>query len=244
MSEKTLSRTVTGEVHQPVRLYYEMYRPENVIKILSRLKCIQRDPQKNRFVWLYQEEAASLKFSIPYQEINPELHPIVIGSFVVKPRNILICDVRSVKRALLAIPFFDHYISRKFAKVLNLAILNRYSQIHEDKGSCYDALFDDYPKKFQPPFDFASLADSVKGIDDPMQKILFLHEHTLKVGEKPLNEIETFPTNYYEDGIEALKATLVFREVTAIRHFLGDNRLSFNELIQPICDRIGYISAL
>ena len=238
MSEKSLSRTLTGEIHQPVRLYYEMYNPEEVIKTLSRLKCIQRDPQRNRFVWLYQEEAKSLKFAIPYHEIDPELQPIVIGSFVVKPRNILICDVRSVNRALLAIPFFDRYIHRKYAKVLNLAILNRYSQIHEDKGSCYDVLFDDYPKKFQPPFDFISLSDSVKDIEDPMQKILFLYEHTLKAGEKPLDEIETFPTNYYEDGIKALRATLVFREVTATRHFLGDKRLSFNELMQPICDKI------
>src|ERR1700722_17013195 len=117
MSEKSLSRTLTGEIHQPVRLYYEMYNPEEVIKTLSRLKCIKRDPQKNRFVWLYQKEAKSLKFAIPYHEINPELHPIVIGPFVIKPRNILICDVRSVKRALLAIPFFDRYIPQKYAKV-------------------------------------------------------------------------------------------------------------------------------
>lgn len=236
--EKSLSRTVTGEIHQPIRLYYEMYRPEKVITALSRLKCIQRDPQKNRFVWLYQEEAKSLEFSVPYNEINPEMHPIVIGSFVIKPKNILICDIRSVKRALLAINFFDRYLSRKYAKVLNLAILNRYSQIHEDKGSCYDALFDDYPKKFQPPFDFDALSDSVKDIADPKQKIRFLYEHSRKSGEKPLDEVETFPTNYYKDGIEALRATLVFREVTAIRHFLGDTRLSFNELIQPICDKM------
>lgn len=82
------------------------------------------------------------------------------------------------------------------------------------------------------------MSDAVKDIADPAQKLLLLYEHTLKVGEKPLDEIETFPTNYYEDGIEALRATLVFREVTAIRNFLGDKRLSFNELMQPISDNI------
>ncbi|MBA3238843.1 MAG: hypothetical protein H0T62_10940 [Parachlamydiaceae bacterium] len=187
---------------------------------------------------MYQEEAKFLEFPVPNNEINPVLHPIVIGSFVIKPKNILICDLRSVKRALLAITFFDRYIPRKHAKVLNLAILNRYSQIHEDKGSCYDALFDDYPKNFQAPFDFDALSDTVEGLADPKQKILLLYEHARKTGEKPLDEIETLPTNYYEDGIESLRATLVFREVKAIRHFLGDPRLSFNELIQPICDEM------
>ena len=63
MQEKRLLTTTTGEMLQPVRLYYEVVDLSQVLTSLSQLRYVENDPPNDRFVWLYRDEARQLKFS-------------------------------------------------------------------------------------------------------------------------------------------------------------------------------------
>ena len=107
---KKLLMTMTGEIHQPVRLYYEVYDKAKVVQAFKTLRCVQFDLDKEGWVWLFQSEAKKLKFATPYGKIPKHRRPIIIGSFRFPQVDIMWLDVRSYERATKAIVFFDRRI--------------------------------------------------------------------------------------------------------------------------------------
>ena len=84
ISERTIGMTVTGEVFQPVRLYCKVLNRNKIEKDFNRLRCIEFDASKNRWVWLYDGEAKYIDFQNKFSSLPEEIHPIIIGSFVWK----------------------------------------------------------------------------------------------------------------------------------------------------------------
>ncbi|KPK75130.1 MAG: hypothetical protein AMJ79_12470 [Phycisphaerae bacterium SM23_30] len=82
--DKKLQVTLTGEPVQPIRLYYQLVDKKRFVGCLKKLRCTDFDPAKNRWVWLYEHEAKSLKFENSYSAIPKRMHPVVIGSFFLK----------------------------------------------------------------------------------------------------------------------------------------------------------------
>ncbi len=82
--EKLLQMTVTGEVVQPIRLYYQIVDKKRLIDRFRQLRCMGLDRTNNRWVWLYSHESKMLKFKKSYQSIPKEMHPIVIGAFFLR----------------------------------------------------------------------------------------------------------------------------------------------------------------
>ncbi len=112
-----LLMTMTGEIHQPVRLYYEVYDKAKMVQALSKLRCVQFDLDQERWVWLFQSEAKKLKFATPYGKIPKHRRPIVIGSFSFPQDDVMWLDVRSYERATKAIVFFDRRIPQSATRV-------------------------------------------------------------------------------------------------------------------------------
>src|SRR5437588_127271 len=126
MADKTVLATMTGENFQPVRLHYRVFDHAGLLRALKRLRCVDEDPPRQRWVWLYDHEARGLQFRrCSYAQIPKHLHPIVIGSLFVRRNDELLLDLRSCERALLAIPFFDKYLPRKVAKVTEAEVVNK-----------------------------------------------------------------------------------------------------------------------
>jgi hypothetical protein len=51
-SEKKLLMTMTGEIHQPVRLYYQVVDQAAVLNVFAKLRCLDDDqdtPRTQRF---------------------------------------------------------------------------------------------------------------------------------------------------------------------------------------------------
>ena len=80
-SAKQLLMTMTGEIHQPVRLYYEVYDQAAVLKTFTKLRCLDEDQDNHRWVWLYHGEAKKLKFHTSHAAIPRHMRPIVFGGF-------------------------------------------------------------------------------------------------------------------------------------------------------------------
>ena len=78
---EALLATTTGELFQPVRLHYNLVDQVGLERAFKKLRCVEYDQQGQRWVWLYDHEARTLKLPKAYSTISKELHPIVIGSF-------------------------------------------------------------------------------------------------------------------------------------------------------------------
>ena len=74
-SAKQLLMTMTGEIHQPVRLYYQVFDQAAVVKVFSALRCMDDDRDQTRWVWLYHGEAKKLKFHTAYSENRIYVYP-------------------------------------------------------------------------------------------------------------------------------------------------------------------------
>lgn len=128
VSDKEIGTTATGEIFQPIRLHYQAFNRHKIEKDFNRLRCIEFDTSKKRWVWLYNEEAKSIDFENKFSSIPEEIRPIIVGSFVWKSSDALVLDVRSYERALEAIKFFDKEISRATAKVTHCSVLSINNQ--------------------------------------------------------------------------------------------------------------------
>ena len=102
---KKLLMTMTGEIHQPVRLYYDLYDKAKVLQVFKTLQCVQFDLDKEAWVWLFQGETKKFKFATPYGKIPKHRRPLVLGVFHFPQDDVMWLDVRSHERATKAIVF-------------------------------------------------------------------------------------------------------------------------------------------
>jgi hypothetical protein len=213
-TEKQSVQTLTGELFQPVRLYYRLRDKSAVQAAFNKLRCMNFDKSGDRWVWLYDNEAKKLKFKKPWSSIPRESRPIVLGSFYSRVDKETYLDIGSIERALAAIAFFDQHVKRTAAELTYIAIYNRLpTNQAEHPGSCFDKLF-------------ASVDTSAidRKLDDKMNEVAGL----LKSGrvEDVLNDrrfelVEAFPANYDTDGLEHIRTTLMMRQTVALKRWEG-----------------------
>src|SRR3954466_3713124 len=125
MADQALLATMTGEHFQPVRLHYKVQNRARLLRAFENLRCLDYDPSRKRWVWLYAHEAKKLRFRRSYAQFPKEVHPIVIGAFFLRTEETLLLDLRSCERALLAIPFFDSHLPRGLVALEEAEVVNR-----------------------------------------------------------------------------------------------------------------------
>jgi hypothetical protein len=220
-SDKKLLATITGELVQPVRIYYRMRDKDAIKQVFSKLKCIDFDSKRDRYVWLYQKEAKKLVFKHPYSSIPSKLRPIVIGSFFSKKSDEVYLETRSIERAIEGILFFETYIKKYMAEVEDISIINKVFS----------------PKENQ--MDFSDFFDKAVAItnEERMKKIKSsLLDGTL-IGKELLPEVERFPSHFHEDGILPLKFSLQGRQYVAIQHWQGNSDYTLADYISEVVSR-------
>src|SRR2546430_14871640 len=139
--KKKLLMTMTGEIHQPVRLYYQVVDQAAVLKTFTKLRCLDEDQDNQRWVWLYHGEAKKLRFQTSYAAIPRNMRPIVLGAFRVTHAQDMTLDVRSCERATAAVVFFDRYLQRPIAEVTHAALVNRLFPYTTDGLPALEDLF-------------------------------------------------------------------------------------------------------
>jgi len=234
MSDKTLLVTTTGENIQPVRLHYKVFDRKGLLKAFKKLRCVESDPARQRWVWLYDFEAKSLPFKQTYAQIPRQHHPMVIGSFFPRSGDRLVLDLRSFERARLAIPFFDRHIPRRVAKVTEAEVVNRLISAEESQLSP-DQFFDrQETSACDPEASLRAVEELTAHVQDPLEKFRIASEYMEARAKQPLPEIERFPIHFYEEGIQTFTTTLTIRQVIAFQHWLGNTGYSMYDMIQEI----------
>jgi len=223
-AQRQLLATVTGEICQPVRIYYYVRDKNAVNKKFRGLQCMQSDPVARRWVWLFDGEAKDLEFEKQYRDIPKKLRPIVIGSFYFRPPSEMYLDVRSIERAIHALPFFDRHLGRRVAEATEFSIVNRLLSAAESQIG-FDRFFKDEVR-----LDFEALLDQVK--DDPVATLQLLQDEITK----PEPEVVRIPLSFYSDGIDFFRTALRIRQSIAIEHWNG-NPVSFNDVIEKALGR-------
>ena len=142
MADEPILATVTGEYFQPVRLHYRVFDHEGLVRLFKKLCCLDYDATQQRWVWLYDHEAKSLRFRQSYAQIPKHLHPLVIGSFFLRSKDKLLLDLRSCERATLAVPFFDKHLPRSVTKVTEAEVVNKLFSATENAKLTPHGLFD------------------------------------------------------------------------------------------------------
>jgi hypothetical protein len=234
-SEKKLLMTMTGEIHQPVRLFYKVYNQAEVLKVFAKLRCLDEDQDNQRWVWLYHGEAKKLKFHKSYSAIPRQMRPIVLGSFRFTSAKDMTLDVRSCERATHAVVFFDRYLKRSIAEVTHAAIVNRLFPYTTGGLPELEGVFaPDKITEIDGEAMLRRIAASLQTIQDPQQRLdraFTLMEHQ---SHERLPEVEKFPVHFYADGITSLENALRLRQVVAFEHWQGNTQCTLGEVIQKV----------
>ncbi len=73
-TERRLLATWTNEPFQPVRLYYAVPSRAFVVKRLRKLKCMVDVPDEGHWQWIFEAEAASLRFVRAFEHWRGNTH--------------------------------------------------------------------------------------------------------------------------------------------------------------------------
>ena len=233
---KQLIKTVTGEIYQPVRLYYKIFDKSAVENRFRALRCMDIDREHDRWVWLYIEEARKISFPYPYKQISNALHPVVIGSFFTKVDEEMYLDVRSIERAIEAILFFDKHIDRSFARVTHAAVLN-YLPLDNPQAVRFnfDEFFCDGKMEEIKPDQFVDDLHRVAlGADDINERRQKAFEFIRQNMSKKIPDAEKFPANFYEDGISPFEASLRLRQIAALERWQGKKDLTHKDVLEKL----------
>ena len=204
--QKQLLMTMTGEMHQPVRLYYEVYDQAAVLKTFTKLRCLDDDQDNQRWVWLYHGEAKKLKFHTSYAAIPRKMRPIVLGSFRFPSAQDMTLDVRSCERATQAVVFFDRYLKRSIAHVTHAAIVNRLFPYTTDGLPELEGLFaPDQVTEIDGEAMLRRMAASLQTIQDPGQRMDRAFALMEQQSHERLPEVEKLPVHFYAEGITSFE---------------------------------------
>ncbi|MGA2702775.1 MAG: hypothetical protein ABSH35_16990 [Isosphaeraceae bacterium] len=238
MADQSLLGTLTGEHFQPVRLHYRVLNHPGLKRAFEKLRCLEYDAPRKRWVWLYAHEAKNLRFQRSYAQFPKELHPIVIGAFFLRTEETLLLDLRSCERALLAIPFFDTHLPRKLVALEHAEIVNQLFPVTKaNQLLTPDALFDRQigtSSGIDPAALVQRLAEKAADIADPKEKLKMIFETLTSRAEEPLPRIERLPVHYAEDGIDGFKLALQLRQIVAMEHLLGNPGYTLGDAIQSL----------
>ena len=233
-SPKQLLMTMTGEMHQPVRLYYEVYDKTKLLQTFKTLRCVQFDHGEDRWVWLFQSETKKFKFATPYGKIPKHRRPIVIGALRFPSDDSMWIDLRSWERATKAIVFFDRRIQRSVAQVTHAAIVNRLFDVGLGSLPPLDALFDEASVTNKRSEDLLDAVEPLKAIPDVRQRAEMAFDLIKGESHTPLPEVEKFPVHFYEDGITSLETAFKLRQMVAFEHWQGNTGYTMGDLMQKI----------
>jgi hypothetical protein len=235
MADEPLLATITGEHFQPVRLHYIVFDNEGLLRAFKKLRCLDYDATQQRWVWLYAEEAKTLRFKQSYAQIPKHLHPLVLGSFFLRTNDQLLLDLRSCERALQAIPFFDRHLPGAVAKVTEAEIVNRLFSVAGNQNLTPASLFDRQTStRRDPEAEVQRVAELTAHVRDPEEKLRIALEDMQARAKQSLPEIERFPIHFYEDGIDGFATALRLRQIVALQHWLGHPEYTMFDALQSM----------
>jgi hypothetical protein len=245
--ERSVVHTTTGEIFQPVRLHYKLFDKEKLLRIFDELDCVGFDPLKRHWMWVYCGEARTLKFKRSYEDIPEDWREVALGTFYIrqssdsiKTGEELLLDLRSFERTTAAVEFFDNLIPRTVAKLAFLDVVNRIFTGRESPPDDFDFFFEREEVRETNPFAMIDAVDALnnRAPDFEARRLALMAELEAKMNQ-PRPEVERVAADYYEDGIETFRTSLMLRQTQSLIEWNENRKLSFRDFYTRIMKREG-----
>jgi hypothetical protein len=243
-SEKQLVTVKTGEPYQPVRIYYQVFKQKTVLAVLQKLKCIEYEPERGRWNWLYEAEAKKLRFTRSYSALTPADKPLILGYFTFPSPDQMLLDLRSFERATQALDFFDKRINRYAANPTHMRVVNRcFSMEDMPNGQIHPSL-DPFFNRENVPCLAVEMQQSLDQIasqyaDDPEAKDNAIKDYMDQQMNRPHPEIEELVI--HPDKLDRLSLPMVLqmRQIEAFERWRGNFTFRASDLLQQWAEAIG-----
>ena len=238
--EKVLMKTMTGEHFMLTRIHFSVPDRATVVRMFSRLKCVDFDPEQKRWTWLYGDEAKGLKFEVPYNKVPRESRPIVLGSIFFTSDKAGYLNTNSFERATKFLTFFDQKLRREYMEFTEIEIVNKLIDPSEISPELHRKYFDLTPartNKAEVAWERMQMIANSPISQERKRELLF--QRSTRDAKKTLDLIERLPCNFYEpEGVRSLETALKMREILAVQHWLGKTDFSFYDLLQPMVKQL------
>jgi hypothetical protein len=231
--------TITGELFQPVRIYYDVLKLQKILTVFHKLQCMDCDLLHEHWTWLYTGESRKITFE--KRNLNPT-KPLMLGSFCIRGERNMYLDVPSIERALEAIPFFDRYLSRRAAKITHLSVVNRLFDVSEARTFTFDHYVESNSVSEDPIKSALQTLDSLSAqVRDEQEKMTLIEAYLENNAREPFPEVEHLAVHYYQEGIHQPWLALGSRQYIAIQHWKGNPAYSYADYIREVVRSIGEI---
>lgn len=232
--QKPFLTVETGEAYQPIRLTYELYQKDDLIALLNKLKCCEKNPNALSWNWFWRNECDELHFeSLDSYKKNPE-HPLRLGTLTMRD-DALYINLPSFKRACLAAPFFHRHISVDIAKIIKADFINKVFGLDERLPHGFAELFkeDELEKIVRLRIeDYEKVQDKVEHAKTAEEAFSILSEYTKTEAQKRLPYAERYSFQLLEEQTDGSDPDVMFlgfyiflrgRELVAIRRWFGES---------------------
>jgi hypothetical protein len=228
LSRTQLVMTTTGELFLPTRIIYQILDEEQVRRRFHGLRCLNPEPLKGRWTWIYEHEAKSLAFSPAYEAIPPERQPVVLATCYVLTPEILHVYVRSTERLIKALSFFDTQFPRTCLKAEFMDEYNLLTSVSLDGPRLIptpeDFFKDESRIQYRDPEQFSQGGDALAAAG------LLLTEMQREMAPLERHRLDA----YYEDGPEYLVDALKLRELLAMKQHESGKAVRPYQVIEEI----------
>ena len=230
--QRPLLATMTKEPFQPVRLYYSIPSQAFVLAKLQKLSCVVEEPAEQCWQWLFEAEAASIRFLGGYDDVPVERRPIVIGRIRFPASGGMTFETNSIVRAIEGARFFGPRLGPKVV-AMRCRLVNRC--FAGDEGGPDDRMLDRDVTVIDPRMAeeaFRREFEGVKTQQDAERVAAQSLNRRLESGEDvPL--VEDYPLAPEEETPEFqhLATGLQFRFVRAFEHWQGNTHLTLTAII-------------
>jgi hypothetical protein len=243
--QKPFLTVETGEAYQPLRLTYDLFNIESLVKLLDNTDCVSKNPTANTWNLFWKGECNELHFeSLDSFRRNAE-HPVRLGSLMIKDNKFYI-NLPSFKRACLAVPFFNNLISNDIARINHVDFINKVFAIDERLPHGFTELFkeEELDRILQQRVsDYHEIQELCEQAPTAEEAFNILKEFTATEAKKRLPYAE----RYIFDMDLAIEPDIIFlsfyiflrgRELVAIKRWLGESNYSVVDMIDETVEQV------
>jgi len=192
--QKPFLTVETGEAYQPIRLTFDLHKPELLEMALGSLQCIEKNTAANSWSWYWKAECEDLHFeSIDAFRKNPD-NPLRLATITLREGKFYL-NLPSFKRACLAVPFFHKMIKKEILTVHVADFINKVFALDERLPHGFSELFkeDELDRILhQRIHDYHHVKEQVEDANTAEDAFKILYDYTKSEAQKRLPYAERY----------------------------------------------------
>lgn len=244
--QKPFLTVETGEAYQPIRLTYDLLKPELLEAALAKIKCVHKNmTANNSWSWYWKDECDDQHFeSIDSYRKKPET-PLRLATLTLREGKLFI-NLPSFKRACMAVPFFHRSLSTEVAKIHMADFINKVFGLDERLPHGFAELFKEEELDRilnQRVEDYHSVKERCEHASTVEEAFSILSEYTKTEAQKRLPYAERYQFSFegQDDPDVVFLSFYIFlrgRELVAIKRWFGQTGYTLADAADETIDEV------